>query len=386
MLEEPTDVKVKSTTFVPTEVKYTLPLFLVEPLATDPSERTITFRNPTDEDNKRVMSYIKYLLRSAGILYHNIPKSDTLQVVLPLATALSATSSPSGTPGLSAANPSDKLGPQPSLLASLLSPLLASRRPPISRSSSVPPAAKPSVTPTASAGSTGRKGKEWAIQAWLRVENRRACGDNRATRRSPDTSGSDSPARAPSPGMPVTPILGMAGLECQAALEKSKLDAAVVGDDRGEQSTVVITLSDPRIYHVIRDALAVHVLSIKAPKTKKSSNLPVETASRGRRRSRQPEIEHEITIVSPDRSPVIVPVPSPDKSKRSESAETIIAVEEGEYEKPRLKRNSPQRGRKQSKKSGGLLEELFGGRLVNHWGRPGFSRAASTPPGGVVVE
>lgn len=73
----------KQLSFLPTEVKYTLPIQL---LPTSTSK--ITLSNPTGVSDCRVLSYIKYLLRVHGILYHCIrtPSSPIplLQLIVPL--------------------------------------------------------------------------------------------------------------------------------------------------------------------------------------------------------------------------------------------------------------------------------------------------------------
>lgn len=64
----------KSTSFLPTDIKYTLPLYLLP--ATDQTdlckkeEEGIILDNPTNMKERKVLSYIRYLLRSAGIGYH----------------------------------------------------------------------------------------------------------------------------------------------------------------------------------------------------------------------------------------------------------------------------------------------------------------------------
>ncbi|WVF69341.1 hypothetical protein IAT40_004117 [Kwoniella sp. CBS 6097] len=81
----------KSVTFIPAETKYTLPIYLDDGERDDNDEhqhqhdhhtkhskksgrrdRLVMF-NPANESERRIKSYIKYLLRSAGILYHLLP-------------------------------------------------------------------------------------------------------------------------------------------------------------------------------------------------------------------------------------------------------------------------------------------------------------------------
>ena len=88
----------KQTTFIPSEPKYTLPIYLEtdehdaeqdeEADAADDElvDRPIVLINPEHESEKKVMSYLKYLLRCRGILYHCLPNTDPriLQLVLPI--------------------------------------------------------------------------------------------------------------------------------------------------------------------------------------------------------------------------------------------------------------------------------------------------------------
>ncbi|ORY31407.1 hypothetical protein BCR39DRAFT_526549 [Naematelia encephala] len=86
----------KSVTFIPSEVKFTLPLFLESPSPIIPPPPTTTpattagpgpivLLNPTTEGEKKVMSYLRYLLRSKGILYHQLGISpNILQLVVPI--------------------------------------------------------------------------------------------------------------------------------------------------------------------------------------------------------------------------------------------------------------------------------------------------------------
>ncbi|OCF43897.1 CAMK/CAMKL protein kinase [Kwoniella heveanensis CBS 569] len=84
--------KFKSVSFIPAETKYTLPIYLDDDeeadihkddggghdrhakgkKKSDRRDRLVMF-NPANESERRVKSYIKYLLRSAGILYHLLP-------------------------------------------------------------------------------------------------------------------------------------------------------------------------------------------------------------------------------------------------------------------------------------------------------------------------
>lgn len=167
----------KTTTFVPTDVKYTLPLYL-EP---EDDSGSIVLRNPTGEPERRVVSYIKYLLRCAGILYHVVPDTSPvlLQLVLPL-----------GPP------PAPDAKPLPPQNESWVSNLLGLKRPPVvSRSSSVPPPTNRTI-PAKPQETRGKRA--WAQQAWLRIQVERSVGPSRAPSRSASQAGSRAPSRAPS--------------------------------------------------------------------------------------------------------------------------------------------------------------------------------------------
>jgi hypothetical protein len=75
----------KSTSFLKEDIKYALSLSLEPDLG--PGE-AIVMSNPSGESERRVNSYIKYILRSHGILYHCLPDTSPtiLQIVLPLPT------------------------------------------------------------------------------------------------------------------------------------------------------------------------------------------------------------------------------------------------------------------------------------------------------------
>ncbi|OCF73059.1 CAMK/CAMKL protein kinase [Kwoniella mangroviensis CBS 8886] len=75
----------KSTSFIESEIKYTLPIWLDDQDSTNTNSHgkkgkikkdQIILRNPMGESERRCKSYIKYLLRSAGILYHLLPTTQ----------------------------------------------------------------------------------------------------------------------------------------------------------------------------------------------------------------------------------------------------------------------------------------------------------------------
>jgi hypothetical protein len=59
----------KSTSFIPTDIKYTLPLYFA-PDQEVVGDQGLILDNPTNMKERKVLSYIRYLLRSSGIGYH----------------------------------------------------------------------------------------------------------------------------------------------------------------------------------------------------------------------------------------------------------------------------------------------------------------------------
>lgn len=164
----------KTTTFLPSEVKYTLRLYLEPHNSSGP----LVMRNPSGEPERRIISYIKYLLRCAGILYHHVPDSQpvVLQLVLPL-----------GMPPAPDANP-PRAEPARDWVASLFGLGKKTPTPPPSRSFSVPPPASArGSTPAPTPGPATRGKKGWGQQVWLRIDVER-----------PPSSTSRPPSRAPS--------------------------------------------------------------------------------------------------------------------------------------------------------------------------------------------
>ncbi|WWD18370.1 hypothetical protein CI109_102820 [Kwoniella shandongensis] len=126
------DRKFKSTIFAPAEVKYTLPIYLDDETGSGSAnghshghgnghghgdkrkKDRIILRNPAGESERRVKSYLKYLLRSAGILYHIIPSQP------------SATNTPvlaPSAPGSSISSPKATAAPGPPTIFQLVVPL-----------------------------------------------------------------------------------------------------------------------------------------------------------------------------------------------------------------------------------------------------------------------
>ncbi|WOO77685.1 Serine/threonine-protein kinase MARK2 [Vanrija pseudolonga] len=143
----------KTTSFIPTDIKYTLPLYLDQEHPDQPGP--IVLRNPTGEPQKRIISYLKYLLRSAGILYHHVPDTHPviLQLVLPIGP-VPAEPDP-------AVNGSADPGPsRVSWIPSLLG--IGKKPPPPGRSASVPPV---STSRSSSPAGQPQKGKKaWSQQ------------------------------------------------------------------------------------------------------------------------------------------------------------------------------------------------------------------------------
>ncbi|WVQ96840.1 hypothetical protein IAU59_003947 [Kwoniella sp. CBS 9459] len=85
--------KFKSVSFIPAETKYTLPIYLEDESENhaehdrhaknnkkSASRDQLIMLNPANESERRIKSYIKYLLRSAGILYHLLPSASNPSV------------------------------------------------------------------------------------------------------------------------------------------------------------------------------------------------------------------------------------------------------------------------------------------------------------------
>ncbi|KAL7423208.1 hypothetical protein Q5752_002508 [Cryptotrichosporon argae] len=192
----------KSTSFVKTDVKYTLPLTLepATPPLGDDTPAPLVLRNLAGDSERRVLSYIKYLLRSNGILYHHIPDSSPpiLQLVLPIAPPLPSTPDtlpPLTENGQASHGAAATAAPSPTLgwVSNLLS---LSRKP---RSASVPP--KQGGRGASSPAPPPHKGKkEWAQACWMRVETegRRHSGRAHSHADAPSRPGSRAPSRASS--------------------------------------------------------------------------------------------------------------------------------------------------------------------------------------------
>lgn len=257
----------KTTAFTPAEVKYTIPLYL------EPGEGPITMRNPTNEPEKRIVSYVKYLLRSAGILYHHVPGTHPpiLQLVLPL-------------------EPEE---PQPKTWVSQLF-----RRPGPVRSSSVPPPTHNNKKAQEKGQNKGKK-EEWHQQVWLRIEVKRGRSQSRHGSRAPSATGSRAPSRAhsrapsrapsgggsratsqapsrapsqagasrsgsraPSDQGSRTPSLsGTDRVDRRVTIDLAPLHGALMSSGRRRASSsgssrVVLTLTEPRGYPLLRSALS----------------------------------------------------------------------------------------------------------------------------------
>ncbi|ODN95785.1 serine/threonine protein kinase [Cryptococcus wingfieldii CBS 7118] len=176
------DKKFKQISFEPADVKYTLPIYVDEDAKKKPSE-VITLRNPVGESHRRVKSYIKYLLRSAGILYHVLPSPSSLPDTQPSpGSSIDSLEQPCilqlvvSIPDSATIEPDPS--PSPGWLPSILSNFKRSSTPPgnpNTRSVSVPPAKgkshSPSPAPLGSqGGSNGGSKKDRALRCYIRLE------------------------------------------------------------------------------------------------------------------------------------------------------------------------------------------------------------------------
>ncbi|WWC70647.1 uncharacterized protein I206_104598 [Kwoniella pini CBS 10737] len=181
----------KSTSFIESEIKYTLPIYLDDhqPIGTKGKgkQEVLVLRNPMSESERRCISYIKYLLRSAGILYHLLPNSQ-------IPSAISAPENPAGPSTQKEGTifqlvvniPKDSQKEQPEVAAndpqigwfpSLFSftkkppPLTSSPASPPQRSASLPPAKRsetPAVPTTPSAPRDKSPGR--SLRCYMRLE------------------------------------------------------------------------------------------------------------------------------------------------------------------------------------------------------------------------
>ncbi|ODO01510.1 hypothetical protein I350_06330 [Cryptococcus amylolentus CBS 6273] len=176
------DKKFKQISFEPADVKYTLPIYVDED-AKKKSSEVITLRNPAGESHRRVKSYIKYLLRSAGILYHVLPSPLSLPDTHPSpSSSIDSFEQPCilqlvvSIPDSAMIEPDPS--PSPGWLPSILSNFKRSSTPPgnpNTRSVSVPPAKgkshSPSPAPLGSqGGSNGGSKKDRALRCYIRLE------------------------------------------------------------------------------------------------------------------------------------------------------------------------------------------------------------------------
>ena len=172
----------KTLSFVATEIKHTLPIYL----DTEQNDGVIVLHNPTGLSERRIISYIKYILRSKGVLYHCI-------AVPPWAghTGLSTDRGQRGTNEVGGEGAEDDcvvaqlVLPCPSPTAEFLanipkrdekkeiswvSSLIASAAP-SKRASSVPPLSSRTSSPHADKG--GKNGKQpmgYFLKCWARID------------------------------------------------------------------------------------------------------------------------------------------------------------------------------------------------------------------------
>jgi hypothetical protein len=141
----------KSTSFLKGEVKYALRLQMDGDSEVDHTQ-PISLTNPSGESDRRITSYIKYILRSHGILYHCLPKTSPLilQLVIPYPKTTTSPTRPMEEPK------------QEGWFSGFLN---VSKR-----SASVPPL-KTEQQPSSLPGATpGKKGKERYLTCHMRLE------------------------------------------------------------------------------------------------------------------------------------------------------------------------------------------------------------------------
>ena len=260
--------KFKSTSFEPVDIRHTMPLYLQSGSGSGP----VTLSNPTGLSERRVVSYLKYILRSRGILYHCLPgngNTTMLQLVLPY-------------PSQSTEAPTEKE-------VSWVSSLFLQKR-----SASLPPKARSQRhSPSRKGEKKEKQGEmEWALKCYLKIEcsysDQQRCtspatqtfdlppispvlgstsvqrryprpppsrthsveGIGRTSARAPSRQGS----RASSVARPIrpTPLSRQVSIDSQRSV--SSFDPLRF---TSPASTITLTLSDPRGYGVLRTVLDV---------------------------------------------------------------------------------------------------------------------------------
>lgn len=303
-LEDHGGRSMKSTSMIPTPVEYTLPLYLDDQRSSGAEEQgegnkmVLALDNPTGVKERKVLSYIRYLLRSAGIGYHCLTNDaggecEGNYVVYQLVLALPH--APSRLASIPRQNPTTP-DPSPSQGKSgWVASLNPFKRPQVARSISMPaqkrpPAQARATTPDpAVTNPEGTRGKtERWLRIWIKIEFEHSSptsstdGHSQATSASASASASAhflSPLitsghlpelsfntiyhhRRPSPsprrkttsdrfaaGRP-SPLSRNGSVDAHAQGQRGSTPAR--GRDRGR---VIIRLSDERGYEVLRQAL-----------------------------------------------------------------------------------------------------------------------------------
>lgn len=183
----------KSTSFIPEPIKYTLPLYL-DPDG-DPStdcedgeshDHYIELDNPAGLSERKTMSYLRYILRSNGVLYHCLPpRLDTadndddsshapiLQLVIPLPAEGAFRQMPKHhqPKTRASASPTGEAAPEgnDANTNGWISSLLPFKRPSLGRSVSVPAKTLTQASPPPHMANKG-KGKERWLKCWMKVD------------------------------------------------------------------------------------------------------------------------------------------------------------------------------------------------------------------------
>lgn len=261
-------------TFIPGEIKYTLPLYLEPPPPNttvsdaESSMVSITLQNPNGESERRINSYIRYLLRSKGILYHSLPNSsEILQLVVPISTSPDAIPV---APQAPRGNENDNIG----------TGWIAALNPFKARSASVPPLpkAKPDPKPvdniTESTGSDPAPPKQY-LKVWVRItfepsstpaSSRRSSVTAHHSNVAATISGQTRSISAASSSRNRIQPLSRAGSPVPEP-RRPIVQRSATSRSRSRYnytfrsaSKVIITLSDRRGYKTVRDALDVRHL------------------------------------------------------------------------------------------------------------------------------
>lgn len=203
----------REVSFIPTDIQHTLPLYLE---SDRDSSDTIVLSNPCGLSERKILSYLKYILRSRGILYHCMStKTHFLDITshLDAGTMVSQLVLPFPAPQPGSSTHSPHRG-QDGKKESWVSSLFTSAP---KRASSVPPQQVRQPSP---AGEGKNKEQEWYLQCWAKIDVEKPAkpSGSRAPSRTPSSEAVSqvtavSPVLSLAPVSPVSPLLTISDLQ-----------------------------------------------------------------------------------------------------------------------------------------------------------------------------